>query len=68
VTRVDEVMSHQIVTISAETSCHDAVGVLVRNRMRDGGLGSLPVVDQGHLVLPMTARALRSAAPGALTP
>jgi acetoin utilization protein AcuB len=48
-------MSHHIVTVSAETSCHDAVGMLARNRIRH-----LPVVDrQGRLCGIVTDRDLR---------
>lgn len=54
-TRVQELMSHHVVTIGAETSCHDAVGMLARHRIRH-----LPVVDgDGRLRGIVTDRDLR---------
>jgi CBS domain-containing protein len=55
VTRVDEVMSRQVVTIGADTSGHDAVQALARHKIRH-----LPVVDrEGRLAGIVTDRDLR---------
>jgi CBS domain-containing protein len=54
-TCVRDLMSHHVVTVSAATSCHDAVGMLARNRIRH-----LPVVDgDGRLCGIVTDRDLR---------
>lgn len=54
-TRVHELMSRHVVTVGADTSCHDAVGMLARHRIRH-----LPVVDgDGRLCGIVTDRDLR---------
>lgn len=54
-TRIHELMSRHVVTVGAEASCHDAVGLLARNRIRH-----LPVVDgDGRLCGIVTDRDLR---------
>ena len=53
--RVSEVMSHRVVTISADTPCHEAARALAQNRIRH-----LPVVDHdGRLCGIVTDRDLR---------
>ena len=53
--RVSEVMSRHVVTISGDTSCHEAVRALAQNRIRH-----LPVVDHdGRLCGIVTDRDLR---------
>jgi acetoin utilization protein AcuB len=52
---VNELMSNHVVTVEAGTSCHDAVTLLVRNKIRH-----LPVVDgDGRLCGIVTDRDLR---------
>lgn len=54
-TYVHEIMSRHVITVSAAASCHDAVGVLARNRVRH-----LPVVDgDGRMCGIVTDRDLR---------
>jgi acetoin utilization protein AcuB len=55
VTRVNQLMSPDIVTIAADASCHDAVTLMVRSKIRH-----LPVVDRdGRLSGVVTDRDLR---------
>lgn len=44
-TRVNELMSGNVVTVGAEASCHDAVTLMVRNKIRH-----LPVVGRDGLL------------------
>lgn len=44
-TRVKELMSGSVVTVAAEASCHDAVTLMVRNKIRH-----LPVVSRDGLL------------------
>ena len=54
-TRVNQLMSDHVVTIGTEASCHDAVTLMVRNKIRH-----LPVVDhEGVLCGILTDRDLR---------
>lgn len=54
-TRVNELMSGHVVTVQADASCHDAVSLLVRNKIRH-----LPVMDEaGRLCGIVTDRDLR---------
>lgn len=54
-TRVNELMSGNVVTVGADASCHDAVALMVRNKIRH-----LPVVDrEGVLCGVVTDRDLR---------
>lgn len=54
-TLVNELMSHTVVTVEASASCHDAVVLLIRNKIRH-----LPVVDdKGLLCGVVTDRDLR---------
>ncbi len=52
--RVSELMSRNVVTIDTAASCHDAVALMARARVRH-----LPVVDAGALVGVVTDRDLR---------
>jgi len=55
VTRVNQLMSDRVVTVGREASCHDAVTLMVRNKIRH-----LPVVDhEGVLCGILTDRDLR---------
>jgi acetoin utilization protein AcuB len=54
-TRVNQLMSRRVVTIGTEASCHDAVALMARDRIRH-----LPVVDSaGRLAGIVTDRDLR---------
>ncbi len=52
--RVSELMSRNVVTIDTAASCHDAVALMARARVRH-----LPAVDAGALVGVVTDRDLR---------